>query len=297
MAQCKAKSSRSGEQCQRVAMPGATVCATHGGRAPQVQRAARRRLEEQELRRKLVDLLDDIDPTDTDLSAADVLEQALGRAHEMASLLGAIVHQLSPGFDASKLDESTRQALALWGPDHLGDGAPHVASEMLAKWNAQAAQLAKMALDAGIDERRAQLAERITEAQGQQLADVLRSVIETTRDFMAFAVAPELRQSFKRSFDVTAGRILEHDLARFGLIDGEAPALPAPPALLAPDPVATRAQRPPEDATDDGIKRSRTEVAESSQTFVWRREETAPEPPGERPRDKEPFIHRPRRER
>lgn len=41
---CTAKSKRSGERCRREATPGARVCASHGSKAPQVQRSARERL-------------------------------------------------------------------------------------------------------------------------------------------------------------------------------------------------------------------------------------------------------------
>ncbi len=42
--QCTATSSRTYKQCQKHAILGANVCRFHGGAAPQVQRAARRRL-------------------------------------------------------------------------------------------------------------------------------------------------------------------------------------------------------------------------------------------------------------
>lgn len=41
---CKARSSRTGKPCQHWAIHGGTVCQTHGGRAPQVQRKAAERL-------------------------------------------------------------------------------------------------------------------------------------------------------------------------------------------------------------------------------------------------------------
>jgi hypothetical protein len=37
---CTAKSSRTGERCQKYAIRGSTVCSSHGGGAPQVKRAA-----------------------------------------------------------------------------------------------------------------------------------------------------------------------------------------------------------------------------------------------------------------
>lgn len=42
--QCKAKAHRTGERCRRYSIKGGVVCLTHGGRAPQVRRAAQERL-------------------------------------------------------------------------------------------------------------------------------------------------------------------------------------------------------------------------------------------------------------
>lgn len=44
---CSARSKRSGERCRRAPIVGGTVCTMHGGAAPQVRAAARRRLQNQ----------------------------------------------------------------------------------------------------------------------------------------------------------------------------------------------------------------------------------------------------------
>ncbi len=43
--QCTAMSHRSGQRCRKSAIKGGTVCATHGGSAPQVRLKARQRLD------------------------------------------------------------------------------------------------------------------------------------------------------------------------------------------------------------------------------------------------------------
>ena len=44
--QCRATSKQSGLRCKKPPIPGAVVCNTHGGKAPQVQKKARERLLE-----------------------------------------------------------------------------------------------------------------------------------------------------------------------------------------------------------------------------------------------------------
>jgi hypothetical protein len=43
---CTAHSSQTGERCKRSAIRGGSVCASHGGRAPQVKKSAKERLAE-----------------------------------------------------------------------------------------------------------------------------------------------------------------------------------------------------------------------------------------------------------
>jgi hypothetical protein len=52
---CTARSSRTGQPCRRFPVHGATVCPSHGGRAPQVQRAATLRLAEHSIRASLAE--------------------------------------------------------------------------------------------------------------------------------------------------------------------------------------------------------------------------------------------------
>ena len=46
MGQCTAKANRTGERCRRDAIKGGRVCISHGGKAPQVKKAAARRFAE-----------------------------------------------------------------------------------------------------------------------------------------------------------------------------------------------------------------------------------------------------------
>ena len=60
---------------------------------------------------------------------------------------------------------------ALYGPNHLGDGAPHVLVQMWNQERDRAARFAKLALDAGVVERQV----RISEQQGAMLAKVIEA--------------------------------------------------------------------------------------------------------------------------
>src|SRR5205809_3311974 len=57
---CTAMSKRTGQRCGLARIPGTTVCAKHGGAAPQVRAAAARRVAEQKVRKLAMKL--DVDP-------------------------------------------------------------------------------------------------------------------------------------------------------------------------------------------------------------------------------------------
>lgn len=84
---------------------------------------------------------------------AHPLEALLSRhdeADRMTRALGLLVGGLAlPGSDGG--DES------LYGPDHLGDAAPHVLVRMLGDWSDRHARIAKVLLDHGVDAARLRL--------------------------------------------------------------------------------------------------------------------------------------------
>ena len=79
---CTATSKRSGNQCKRAPINGGTVCAMHGGKAPQVEAKAAERLAEQEVTKALAKL--DIEPIGDPYEA---FEQATAEAIGIKALV------------------------------------------------------------------------------------------------------------------------------------------------------------------------------------------------------------------
>jgi hypothetical protein len=86
---CSAKSSRTGLPCRRYPIAGGNVCMMHGGAAPQVRKAAEKRLEElrQPAVSYLAHLLEQKEFPSAGLGAAkDVLDRLDGKPRESVAL-------------------------------------------------------------------------------------------------------------------------------------------------------------------------------------------------------------------
>lgn len=130
---CNALVRSTGERCRNRAHPGASVCVKHGAAAPQVRLSARRRLEEQRVQHEIGRLMAELEAeTLTERHPVDVLSDAVARADALAQVLGAVVGRLDPTSSWETSEQVGLYATAL---------------ERMAK-------LSKLALDAGIEERR-----------------------------------------------------------------------------------------------------------------------------------------------
>ena len=174
MAQCKARSKRSGKQCRREAAPGATVCASHGASAPQVRAAAQRRLIAMEAATQVQAWGGRLDVTPPEA----LMELVQTKAAEVAywqwrvsdltedGRAGLLVTKTEEGYTADgDIDTTTRQA------------APHVYLTLLHKAQDQLAMYAAAAIKAGVDQRMVELA---TMQAAWQLPLLLR-VVELAR--------------------------------------------------------------------------------------------------------------------
>lgn len=183
---------RKGLPCGQPAMRGQKVCKMHGGMAPQNRAAAAERLERERqaeratrAARRLLggELL--VNP----------LEALLGQVREAAANVEALrelAASLASRPDQEELREYRRQfrrwekgersdapepPAALYGINHLGDGAPHVLVIMYAEERDRLVKFSKAAVDAGATEKMLELEAR----RGHQVARIITRLLDDPR--------------------------------------------------------------------------------------------------------------------
>lgn len=122
--QCTARSKRSGERCKRLVLGGG-VCVMHGGRAPQVAAAREGRLLQ--MRARAYGEVEERTPAEALMAASSTLDASLQSLEAMAAERG---------------------------------GAGPLLLKEIREAAKESARIAKLVQDAGLDERRLQLAER-----------------------------------------------------------------------------------------------------------------------------------------
>ena len=189
---CTARNSR-GERCRRTPINGGTVCATHGGRAPQVVAAAARRLEQaaavEQVRSALAEAFGERVP---EVDPAEAMLQAVSWKYSEVVFLRGKVAELS---EKKMVWGRTREKVG--GEDYgtTREARPNIWWSMLRTAEEQLVKFAAAARAAGCDERRVQLAEQ----QGLMLAGVVRRILdrlqlsEEQRGLVPVVVPEELR--------------------------------------------------------------------------------------------------------
>lgn len=150
---------RKGLPCRKAPVTGADKCATHGlAKGTPARAAVERRTEEDRIATKVGELLTQV--AIHDQHPIDGLLEAVNRTGNIARILHHLAGDLDlrPQLGVSP-DGTIGLTDALYGPDHNLDGRPHVLLDMLRVWTELHAKACKLALDAGIDERRLQLEE------------------------------------------------------------------------------------------------------------------------------------------
>lgn len=178
---------RAGNPCRQNPVTGLTVCRMHGGSAPQVRAARDRRAEEAAVAERIAEMLADyqpnLDEVDPHTDLLEVVALTTGMRRVLTELVGELAPVGTPAYVEYPIGADGEVGMGqptyrpadpsgIYGPDHKGDGKPHVLVEMLRQWTAENAKAAKLAIDAGIDERRV----RIVEEQAEQLGAVVRAV-------------------------------------------------------------------------------------------------------------------------
>lgn len=168
---CGGKKRKTGEPCGAPPLKGATRCGNHGGKSPQAQRAAERRLAEQELHQVVKTL--GIRETYPDIDPGAALLEEIRIAHAHVRWLRGQVAELSP-HELTWGRTQHEEGIGAEGPiDKTTEAAkPSVWYELYSKEREYLVKVSAAALKAGIEERKIRMAEQ----QGELVAVVLKEI-------------------------------------------------------------------------------------------------------------------------
>lgn len=216
---CRARK-RDGTPCSAWAIRGATVCRVHGGRAPQVKRAAARNVALARAGRMvelsgvdmdpIAHLLDCLHRAATLVHVWGLMVAALDDAGEEEAeagdrLRGELHYSAAPEDSFDELSVTTNERLL--GFNYRGEAAIH---PFVAEYNQaleRRAKFAKMCVDAGVSERQIQLAERLGEqlsALFERTMAAIEGLSEEQRLMAARAYAREIAALERPAIDGTA---------------------------------------------------------------------------------------------
>ena len=169
--QCTATSKQTGNQCRNTAIPGLTVCRIHGGSTARAKAAAARNVETQRARDAANQL-----GIPLEVSPQQALLDEVQRAAGMVAYYGQRVTEIAEQ-DTNRLVNGVTKVEQRDGAQSQTSKTVEATTNVwLQLWNEERdrlARVANLAIRAGIEERRVQLAE----SQGALIADVIRRIL------------------------------------------------------------------------------------------------------------------------
>lgn len=175
---CKAKN-RSGNQCKNYAIKGALVCRNHGGSAPQVKEAAKKREAKAAALREAGRL---IERDGVDADPIDHLLDSLAIASQLVRVFGSMCVEIDEAQEERLMDDKTRGELGysrsenpkfaldvesrekLLALNRHGEAQLHPFLVLYLEALDRRAKFAKMAIDAGVAQAQVELMEQQVEA-------------------------------------------------------------------------------------------------------------------------------------
>jgi hypothetical protein len=158
---CTAHSTRTGEQCRHRPIVGGTVCATHGGKAPQVLRAAARRQEAQRIETRLAALVVSMEGQCVD--DPHVIIRAMLRRSQM----------VMQAYESMLVDDPECRLLVEVDYGKAG-GIRREQHPVAALWDRERDRLSKLAVEAA----KVGLAQRQVEIEEEQAREISTVVLE-----------------------------------------------------------------------------------------------------------------------
>jgi hypothetical protein len=184
---CIAMSKRTGRRCGLARIPGTTVCAKHGGAAPQVRAAAARRVAEQKVRAAAMKL--EVDPQEVSTDPVTLLS---GMIHSGAIMMERFSRLVDRCEDGQSLVYTARSGVRQIRPEFAALRAERESLgrhlELWLKVSMAQAQLNR-------DEAASQLTDRVATALGVAVTSVLLRHPELD----ALALHDEIKEEFCRA--------------------------------------------------------------------------------------------------
>jgi len=198
--QCTATSHRTGKRCGLARIPGATVCATHGGKAPQVRDAAERRVADTEARELAARVGVDVAQFHGD--PIEALRDLLARDQQQMERFGRLVSQ----FEDGQLTYTTR-------------GGVEMLRAVLGAYQSERDSLGKhldLLLRAGVAERMLQVREAQYQADQTGVVAVFKFCVTMFRQDASSALADAGAYDVHDNVMEKLGRRIQFRLANEG---------------------------------------------------------------------------------